>query len=681
MNIEQWKTNIERAKAFQGQYHKQWEDAIDLINCEYFDKNLNGKDIERVDVHFANWYYNNLVPLVYFRDPFIFIKHESDNWQAFAETMEKAVNKVWKDLKVKQQFKRTIGSAFTMPPGWIKIGYTAEIGQDVDKLEEEKEKGLLSDIKDLITGVFKKEDEDDDYPEKLGVLNQYIKEESCFITWINSWNILMPEGYHLVSDMPYLIEVEHLPMLDFMRNPMYKNKKNIKPTREIQSSSEGKIINKVPFLKGGGQTTINKYSETDIIDLYHIWDRRNMERKTVSMFSEEYHFEGDWPYDMPGFPYKPLIFEESLPTPRKSNPYPPNIFIPIMPQIIEQSMSRTQMAKWRKRASAIILAQKGLLTEEDLAQLEETESLQIAYVSNIDAVKMSQSPALPPEVFDVDAIIKQDLQSATNMGQMMFQAQKGTRTATQAQIGQSGLQLKASARVDVVEDFTVDVAESLAVTLWQFYDRDKIKELIGEEVSESMWPDYPKDKKEARRVVQSYLKLRIDAGSTAPPKDETVDKKQILDFASILSSIAPERLKKDEFAKQLVKKFKFTKEVDKLIISNDEEEEKAAMEENGLLQENHPQIVSPNTNHMLHLQIHAQIQKPTMASDAHIADHAKFAGIPMGGKEGGNKPQKGDMRPPMKSTNPEVVRQGATKQGDVYQSTQNAGVGTGGGAA
>lgn len=670
--VKLWKDKIIRAESYQTRQHPMWKDAIDLYNCDYFNKTMGGFDFERVDVHFINWYVNNLVPLVYFRDPFIFVKGKSDKYIDFAETLEKLINIQWKKLRLKQQFKKVIMSSLLMPPGWIKLGYTAKIGEDVAEHEENKEKGIIQGIKDAVLGVFKDKN-DDGYEEEKGILNQYIKEESCFATWIPSWKILVPEGYALVTDMPYLIEMEDVTLLDFSNNPMYKNKKDVKGTREIKDNSSGIALNKVPFTG----ITPGDINDMNILRLYHVWDRRSHKRFTVSMQSDDSHFEGDWPYDMEGFPFKPMVFEESLPTLDESNFYPPNLIKPILPQVIEQSMSRTQMVKYRKRASAIILAQRGLATEEDIGQLEDSEAIQICVVSNLSAFQMTQTPPLPQEVFSVDEVIKQDLQSATNMGQMMFQAQKGTRTATQAQIGQSGLQLKASARVDVVEDFTVEVAMSIAQLDWQFYDREKVSAEIGEEVTESMWPDLPSDVRERCKIIQSEIQFRIDAGSTAPPKDETVDRKQLLDYASVINSIAPERLNKGEFAKQLTKKFKFTKEVDKIVMTNDDDERACADKENELLAKGIPCIVSPNNNHMIHIQEHVKIGQHTPQSDQHIQDHGAAMGIKPGVGGGGGGPQKGDVRPPMKSTNPEMVRQGIPNQGDVYQSVQNIGAGSG----
>src|SRR3990167_10924474 len=215
-------------------------------------------------------------------------------------------------------------------------------------------------------------------------------------------------------------------------------------------------------------------------------------------------------------------------------------------------------------------------------------------------------PSLPPDVYNVDALIKQDLQMGTNMGQLMFQAQQGQRTAAQANIAQSGLQLKASARVDAVEDFTVKVAKKIAYLLWNFYDREKISQIIGEQITPNMWLDLPDDSKERMRMIHSEMQFRIDAGATAPPKDETVERKQWLDAMSIISTIAPERLNKEEAVKSIVKTFKYIKDINKIVISNDEGEMQAATQENQLMSQGMPQVVSPNENHQIHIQVHSQ---------------------------------------------------------------------------
>lgn len=677
LTIEDWKGKVKECEGVQSEMHKEWNTAIDLYNCNFKEQG-SVYDPERVEVNFVNWYVTNLEALSYFRDPYIFFKPKTDSYERFCETLEKVVNAEWKRLNLKEEFKYVISSGLLTSPGWLRVGYTAKIGQDEAKHEENKEKeeskSLISNIKDVLLGTQSKE-KSQELPEQKGVLNSNIKEESIFVTHVSSFNILVPPGYSRFKDIPYVVQMEKITMQDFIENPDYKNKDDIRMTYESQQQSDGTRLQKVPY--DTSVTPVNNKSELSTITLYHIWDRRSQRRMTLSMQGDDWHRTGDWPYDFDGFPYEDCMFERNIAGKEKANFYPPNCVRPILPQVIEQSNIRTQMSRWRKRSSAIILAQRDMLTEQDMNQLENSDALQIAYVSDIKAVQMTQTPPLPNQIFEVGSEIQQDLQSATNMGQLMFAPQPGQRTASQAKIGQQGLQLKISAKQDVIEDLSVRVARKMAQIAWQFYDRDKVEEIIGESVSEEMWPDLPEDREERRKILRN-MKIFIDAGSAAPPKDETTDRKQLLDAISVMQSIAPERLKKDEVLKAMIKKWKFEKDVDKLVITNDDEEKKCADEETKFLEANHPCIVSPNNNHQIHLEIHAKGNK-TPALAQHILDHAKFAGLLPGAQgEGsetgkGAKPQQGDKRPPMQSSNPEIVRQKTPSQGQIMGAAANNG--------
>lgn len=684
-DIQMWVGRIKRAEQEQGNLHNEWKQALALLNCKYFEQHEAQID-ERVEVNFVNWYISNLVPLIYFRDPFIFVKAKTQDWSAFAETLEKVCNVIWKDQKLKQQFKRVILSALLMPPGWLEVGYTAKIEEDIAQAEKNKEKNFIDGIKDVIKGLTGKKEEK--LPQQQGVLNQNIKEESIFVDWIPSWNVLMAPGYHLVSKMPWIVKYEDVAIVDFLANPMYKNKRNIRGIYKDDSASGGKLIRKVVYEDPIPVQDVR--DDVTTIRLYHIWDIRSQKRMTMSLMSEDFHFEGDWPYDFEGFPIEPLIFEETLPNnEQQSNTpsaYPYNVVRPILPQVKEQSSARTQMASYRRRAGAIIMAQSDMVTEEDMNQIQQSEAVQLIRVSTLAGFQMAQTPQLPPQVFQVDAVIKEDLQAATSMGQIMFQPQEGQRTATQATIAQSGLQLKISSKQDCVEDLTVVIARRICQLAWQFLDKEQVQELIGEIVSDVMWPPLPKERKDRRRMINN-MNIFIDAGSAAPPKDETVDRKQLLDAISIANSIAPEVIKKDATVTAIFKKFKFEKDIEKLVITNDDGERQCAMEENELLNTGIPCIVSPNNNHLIHLEEHAK-GVPTPARDQHMLEHAKFGGLlpgAMGGASQGNPqasqqaggPQAGDTRPPMQSTNPDIVRQGIPSTNRVNASVQDKGPGTG----
>ena len=660
-----WLGRIGRAQSNQDKVKHRWKTALKLYNTTYFDDEFGGFNRERVDVHFANWYINNVIYLTYSRDPYMFVKTENNRLSSFAATMERLLNKTWKQLSMKQHAKRAIHSASLMPPAWIKTGYTAKIGEDTAKLD--KEKGILQKVKDALTDAVGEKKESS--PEEQGVLNQYIEEERVFAHWVPSWNMLMPEGYHLLSDMPYLIEKETVARIDFRNNPLYKNKEGVSgASKPIANNKSGQTqLHSPTFDNTGSNSADGGDTETNTIDLFHIHDRRSKKRFTLSTEFAGAHFEGDW--DEEDFPYEDLMFDETLPFNEVPNPYPPNLLEPIMSQIIEQSQARTQMVKWRKRASSIILVQRGSAGEEDIKQIEDTEAVQIVYVSNIEAFRIANTGNLPNQVFEVDKLIKQDLQTGTNMGQMMFAPQPGQRTATQASISQQGLEIKSSARVDMVEDFTVRIATQLARKLWTFYDKDKVAEILGEELTDDMWLPLPDDKKERKRILLD-LQLSIEAGSAAPPKDESVERKQLMDAVSISASVAPESIKKAGVLKEIFKTFKHINNVDDLVKGNDEEEAQAAQQENELLEQNIPQVVSPNENHEVHVQVHSQGPQ-TEVKDQHLAEHGQRLGIFSNQKAQEGTVQEGDTRPAGGSVTPEITRQGSTDQGDLAQSVQS----------
>ena len=178
-SIETWKSKVNECEAVQSKMHEEWNTAIDLYNCEFHD-NAASQDSDRVEVNFVNWYVTNLVSLCYFRDPYIFFKTETDSWERFAETLEKVVNKEWKRLDLKSQFKDVILSGLLTPPGFLKLGYTAKIGQDEAKHEENKEKeeakSLVDSIKEVITGVVKEK------KEALQIL-KYLPQKTGAIVW------------------------------------------------------------------------------------------------------------------------------------------------------------------------------------------------------------------------------------------------------------------------------------------------------------------------------------------------------------------------------------------------------------------------------------------------------------------------------------------------------------------
>ena len=184
-----------------------------------------------------------------------------------------------------------------------------------------------------------------------------------------------------------------------------------------------------------------------------------------------------------------------------------------------------------------------------------------------------------------------------------------------------------------------------------------------------MWPDKPRDinndidMTRARRIIQRELFFEIEAGSTRPPKDETVERKQWMDVVGVIKANFPGRLDDSVILPQLLKKFEF-KDIEQAVIGFDEEEARVAQIENSLLQQGVPVPVSPNQNHKVHMAIHAQIiqgGQSTQQLEEHLLQHAQFDE-----RNSPNvSPQSGDSGRKATSTTPELKRSGTPEQTDI----------------
>ncbi|KKL11632.1 hypothetical protein LCGC14_2543860, partial [marine sediment metagenome] len=147
-----------------------------------------------------------------------------------------------------------------------------------------------------------------------------------------------------------------------------------------------------------------------------------------------------------------------------------------------------------------------------------------------------------------------------------------------------------------------------------------------------LWRQLKKSGNESFTDKLKLIQFEIEAGSTRPPKDEAVERKQWIDTAFGIKERFPNRVKDDVLLTQLFKKLGF-KDIEEMIIKFDDIEIKAAQKENELLlqgnEQGNEQVVSPNENHMLHLQVHGQVAQvpgiPTTPQfNQHILDHAQF---------------------------------------------------------
>jgi len=669
--IKMWHARIQACEDLQGKVSEQRKQTIKLLTGTFFGNPY--KENELTEVNFVYEFMEILVASTYARNPHIFVRSQSGRWAAFAETMETVINYYWKEKLAKKKIIQCIKDSALQPPGFVEIGYTllSEKRKVIGEIENE-----FPELKE----VGKKEKVE----AQQGILDETIKEDDVFLNFVSSWDVLWPAGYHDIrTDCPYIIKKQKISYLDLIANPAYKpSKYKLKGVRQSQAEKRPTVFNMKAIVSNGNDFD-NDY-ELISITLYHVFDKRGHKRFTLAKnFFEDTLFEGEWKYLIDGFTLYPLIFNEVPKVDEDANSYPMSDITPMIPQLKELSYISSAMNKHRKRAGTLLVAKEGSITEAEATKIQNASDVDLVILKSLgeQELKGFTPPPLPSDFYSLREILLQDLMRISGFQQLLYNV-KGIETATESDNVRVGSQLRQSKKVDTIEDFTVEVSKGLAGLIWQFkQDKKEIEAIIGEEVTEEMWPTLPKDEAEARRMIQRDLHFKIDAGSTQPPKDTAIERKQWMDVVSVIRANFPSRIKEDGMIKQLLKKFDFH-DIDNIVIGFDDEEVAAAQEENKLLLQGIPQIVGPNENDMIHLKVHSQAyQTPGLNITPEMDEHVLKHNENMIRKNPAISPQKGDNKAATQTTTPDINRAGVPDYVDiaggakVKQTGQNKGGG------
>lgn len=664
--IRKWQQRITRAENLQSQKREERIQIIKLYTGTFFGSPIDNQS-EMNEVNFTYEYLKIMVSAIYNRNPFIFSRARSSKWAAFAETMQTVINYYWREKYLKQKIKKTIVDAALTPPGFIEVGY---------RLSTTKKSPSIDEILGLKPIKTKTEAEQ-------GELDETIKDDDVYASYISSWNVIWPDGYHDIRDCPYIMKKQTITFEDLMANPTYKPIKaklrSGAPYQTAQKPTKYRMQD-YPINIGTSGVTPGIDNELIPVNLVHIWDKRSRRMFTLAKnFYEDTLFEKDWNYLIDGFSLYPLIFNDIPQTDEKANSYPLSDIVPMIPQLKELSYISSAMNKHRKRAGTLIVAKKGTLTPTEISNLQNASDLDVVEFPELteQALRGFTPPALPNDFYKIRFILLEDLMRISGFNQLISAA-RGIETATESENVRAGALLRQSEKIDIIEDFTVDVARGMAGLIWQFIqDKRRIQNIIGEPVTEEMWPTLPDNEDEAREIIQKELQFNIEAGSTRPPKDEMVERRQWQNEIGILRANFPYRIREDKLLKQWLKKIEF-RDIDDLVITNDDEEIAVAQQENRLLMQGIRQLNSPNENHMLHLKVHSQIQQtsglnPTPEYDEHVIKHAEY----LKEQTPTIQPQKGDKSIAPITTTPEIRRQGTPTYSDLVGGTR-ASTGVGG---
>jgi len=116
--------------------------------------------------------------------------------------------------------------------------------------------------------------------------------------------------------------------------------------------------------------------------------------------------------------------------------------------------------------------------------------------------------------------------------------------------------------------------------------------------------------------------VKIEAGSTQPPSDTAIERKQLIDLTiGVLGQPMLQRFVNFRVLLQKIAKTFPSLKDSKIFTGGIEDEQQLAQMENQLLQQGIIQLVHPNDDHDIHMEVHAMIAQDPKATSPIVAQH------------------------------------------------------------
>lgn len=459
--------------------------------------------------------------------------------EAFADTLELVVNRLWRDAKLKRTARRWVRSALSVGVGWFKALFFTETGQDpqiASQLRDLKDsleslQGLQKELKyDGFASpeardqkIFEIQQTIDGMGPKLEkVLRQGLHIDFIPAEQVTVWlDVAATEDYLQAGALAEDIYIPHsqlctrFPRLSddeikaascyYQRKTSNEDFANMSPDSE--GGSEGQYTKSTPDNGSAGYKKSAAYAK-----VVEVWDRRDGRIKTMVDGVKRWAVE---PYNPPQattrfYSYFRLAFYEV-----DGQRHPQSLSWRLHKLQDEYSAARSNQRLTRERSVPGVIFNEGELDKDQVRKL--TDSVHQEYVGlkptdpgvPMDKLLFNKTVgAYDPRIFDTTPIVA-DMAKVSGVQEPQQGAANPEITATQAQIEQSGFRSRTGTDRDSEEEVLNDFAQYCTECSIQALRPDYVNRIAG---PAAFWP--------VGMDVQDILTLvevDIEAGSTGKP--------------------------------------------------------------------------------------------------------------------------------------------------------------------
>lgn len=501
------------------------------------------------DANIIGAYIDILVAFLYAQNPDVSAKaaaqaggNHDANIQMFSETLQIVVSRLWKDARLKKTMRRDVRSVLSVGVGWFKAIMYSETKQNPAL---EKQMSDMRDQLEQIQGIKLKLQEDGDtegsaeYEEKTtemqrllqglqGQVETQVKKGLC-IDFVRaedmqmSLDVASTEEYldadWLSNDMyirksaaigrfPRLTEEDlKTATIFYQRQTGPGDKENATPVGQ-ETSAEGQYtrsVNGAPQSSGG--------KPIEFVKVVELWDHRDCLIKTFVDGVKKWARE---PYSPPQastrfYPYFRLAFFET-----DGTRHPQSLAYRLRKLQDEYASTRSAGLLTKNRSIPGTIFHKGQLDPEDVKRLEQSEHMEMVGLNPTTnelaldkLIAAKPIPRVDPMMFDTMAC-QRDMEVISGVQEAQSQAVQTEKTATEAEIEQSGFHARTGADRDNTEEMLSDLAQYTAEVAVQSLSAQDAMRYAG---PLAFWP-------EGMNVedVLSMVSVEITAGTTGKPQ-------------------------------------------------------------------------------------------------------------------------------------------------------------------
>lgn len=468
---------------------------------------------------------------------------DKDN-SSFAETMEIIISRLWKLARLKKAARRQVRSALSVGQGWIKAllwsqkrpePQTEKELHDMEAQAERiqaliaasKENGIGTEDKDvqaaklaeMIAGLRAKIMKSREY----GLNTDFVRAEDIQVSldvsaisdylsaeWMSE-DLYIPKS-SLRARFPRLTEEdEHSAQLYYQKNMTDSAKGDSLQAATGDHANDGQFSKTTPNGTNPGGTDAKPLEFVKIVEK---WDRRDSNIKTMCDGLKRWCVA---PYTPPQasnrfYPYFELEF-----FPVDGHRHPQSLAGRLRKLQDEYAACRSNQRLTRERSIPGLIFNKGLVSPEDARKLEQSVIAEMTGIALTDinmpiqnAVMAKPLPTIDVRLWDTSSI-RMDMESLSGVQEALQQTQasKQPKTATEAQIEQTGFASRTSADRDQLEEMLTDLAEYTGETAIQEIDPNAAARIAG---PKALWL-YGMDVQDLLTMVS----IDIEAGTTGKP--------------------------------------------------------------------------------------------------------------------------------------------------------------------